>query len=432
MTDDDQPHASARVAAPTGSMGKQLAVLLIVAAVLRLAVGFAWQERLNGQGARFGFGDSDAYWHLGRAVARGEPYQYGSEHTRIFRTPGYPILLAPIFLALGDNPSVMWARAQSALLGTLAVAAVYLLGWQLFDPRTGIIAAAIATFYPGSIALSALVLTEAPFCALFVLNLSLWSAAWNARSAGRCGALAVGTGLVAAVTTLVRPSWLLFVPFAVAVGFLTGRPKRRHAGIGALVLVGVVVGMLPWWIRGARVTGHLVPTTLQVGASLYDGLNPRATGASDMWYTDLFQQRELDAEARGEADLDENFEYRLDRRHRDAALQWARAHPGRVMRLAVVKFWRIWNVWPNEAAFSSWPIRLVVMAGYLPVVILGFIGVWQTTKRGWPYVLCWLPAVYFTLLHMIFVGSIRYRDPAMLGLMVLAAAVVVSWGARSD
>jgi 4-amino-4-deoxy-L-arabinose transferase-like glycosyltransferase len=432
MTDDEHPPAPGRVSAPTRSAGRQLAVLLVVAAVLRLAVGFAWQERLDGQGARFGFGDSEGYWYLGRAIARGEPYRFGSGPTRIFRTPGYPILLAPIFLAFGDDPPVLWARAQSALFGTLAVAAVYLLGRQLFDRRTGIVAAAMATFYPGLIALSALVLTEAPFCALFVLNLSLWSAAWNARSAGRCGVLAFATGLLAAATALVRPSWLLFIPFAVGVGLLTGRPKRRHAGIGGLVFAGVVVGMLPWWVRNAGFTGHFVPTTLQVGASLYDGLNPRATGASDMWYTNLFQQRELDAEARGEADLDEDFEYRLDRRHRDAALEWARAHPGRVARLAAVKFLRIWNIWPNEAAFSSWPIRLVVTAGYLPVVILGLLGVWKTTRRGWPYVLCWLPAVYFTLLHMIFVGSIRYRDPAMLGLMVLAAAVVVSRGEAPD
>ena len=54
----------------------------------------------------------------------------------------------------------------------------------------------------------------------------------------------------------------------------------------------------------------------------------------------------------------------------------------------------------------------------------------RTLRRGWPYVLCWLPAVYFTLLHMVFVSSIRYRQPAMLGLMVLAAGVVGCWRVR--
>jgi hypothetical protein len=35
--------------------------------------------------------------------------------------------------------------------------------------------------------------------------------------------------------------------------------------------------------------------------------------------------------------------------------------------------------------------------------------------------LCCLPAVYLTLLHVVFVSSLRYRDPAMLALLALAA-----------
>ena len=55
------------------------------------------------------------------------------------------------------------------------------------------------------------------------------------------------------------------------------------------------------------------------------------------------------------------------------------------------------------------------------VLVLGLAGIWRTARRGWPYVLCFIPAVYFTLLHVVFVGSIRYRQPAMLVLIVPAA-----------
>jgi hypothetical protein len=56
---------------------------------------------------------------------------------------------------------------------------------------------------------------------------------------------------------------------------------------------------------------------------------------------------------------------------------------------------------------------------------LAACGAWRSRNRGWPYILTWLPAVYLTLLHTVFVSSIRYRDPAVLSLLVLTAAALV-------
>jgi hypothetical protein len=100
-------------------------------------------------------------------------------------------------------------------------------------------------------------------------------------------------------------------------------------------------------------------------------------------------------------------------------VEWAKANPRRVAELAWIKFMRIWNVWPNEPSFRSWPLRLAVFFTYTPLLILGLVGIWRFSARGWPFVLAWLPAVYLTLLHMVFVGSIRSRTGDA-GLIVLA------------
>jgi 4-amino-4-deoxy-L-arabinose transferase-like glycosyltransferase len=419
----------------TGTTLRRLVVLLLAAFALRVAAGVWWQSRV---GAGFGFGDSASYWSLGRALATGEPYRYGVADSQVARAPGYPLLLAPIFLFGGGNPPIFWARVLGAVLGTLSVAGVWWLARRLFGPAAGWLGALAAAFYPESVATSVFVLAEAPFCPLMLANLALWIAAWQADSPRRAGWLAVASGAVAGGATLVRPSWLLFLPFAVGIGVLfrgvawaeesdaPGRrapARRRHLLLGAAMAAGILLVMAPWWIRNFQAVGRFVPTTLEVGASLYDGLNPHADGGSNMAFVDDFVRREREHPSAAE---DIPLEVRLDRRMRHDALAWAKANPGRVVQLAGIKFLRIWNIWPNEESFGSWPLRLLIMLTYVPVLVLGILGAAQTVRRGWPYWLCWLPAVYFTLLHVVFVGSIRYRQPAVLGLIVLAAGWVAA------
>jgi hypothetical protein len=447
---------------------RQLAMLMLLAFLLRLAAGWVWQSRL---GDKVAMGDTESYWQLGKAVARGEPYEYGDTRARVFRTPGYPVLLAPVFLLTDDrHTALLLARAEAALFGTLAVLGVWGLTRLLFDDRAALLAATLATFYPGAIVSGVLILSEAPFCPLVLLQLVLWVLAWNAPSAGRRIFWAFVAGLAAGGATLMRPSWLLFTPFAAALGIVAGliadrrtrkndlnnnensraptargargetvatpplsltaghsgdskkREYTRHLAIASCMLLGLILAMLPWWIRNASVTGHFVPTTLQVGASLYDGLNPDAAGASNMDFVRRFEAEQRQAEQQPRANESDSLELRLDRRMRDDALAWARANPGAALRLAGVKFLRMWNVWPNEPRLAaSWPVCLAVFFTYTPLLILAIMGAWRTVGRGWPYILCCLPAVYLTMLHIVFVSSIRYRDPAMLALLALAA-----------
>ena len=430
-------------------LGWHLVVLMTMALVVRLAAGYWWQSRLP-EGTRFRFGDSESYWVLGQCLVRGEPYEYGQDN-RVFRTPGYPALLSGMFWLLGnDNPPVLWGRALSAICGSLAVGGGALLATQWFNWRAGLAAGWVTVFHPEAISLGTLVLSEAPFCPLMLLQFIAWQAAFSAgssrpvggsgvpslpvsssrsRSAAPTWGWGVLAGVAAGLATLMRPSWLLFSPLALAGGLLllAMRRDQRRGTLGRLAIgtaLGMIITLAPWWYRNYRVTGELVLTSLQVGASLYDGLSPQATGASDMRFVGPAVEHLRALDARATTPPAATFEARLDRSLRDESLGWARAHPRRVVELAGIKFWRMWNIWPNASDMGGRLGRWLIVAGFLPLIALLGYGFYQLVVGGrgsWEiwYFAC-LPAVYFTLLHTIFVSSIRYRQPALLPLIALA------------
>jgi 4-amino-4-deoxy-L-arabinose transferase-like glycosyltransferase len=412
--------------------------LFLAALAVRLWATVWWQQRLP-EGQRFAFGDSESYWHLGQKIARGQEFEYGDGGWKVFRTPGYPLLLAGLFRIVPGGPGnvqVLWGRSLSAVLGCLTVAGVAALAWQLFGPRTAFLAAAMTAFFPEAIAASVFILSEAPFGPPLLAHIIAWVLAWRASAASTQVGWSIVAGIAAGVGTLVRPSWLLFTPFALLVGLFFAADRRRQLIIGLIMLVAFAATMAPWWIRNYRVARRFVPTSLQVGTSLYDGLHPGATGASEMSFVPQFAAEQLQADAAANAAGNPPaglFEDRLDRRLQAAAIAWAAKNPGRVCQLAGIKFLRMWSPVPNATEFASLTLRLVLAVTYTPVLLVAILGAWKFARRDWPYLLCTLPAVYFTLLHVVFVSSIRYRQPAMLLFIVLAAGALASllWPAEA-
>jgi hypothetical protein len=231
-------------------------------------------------------------------------------------------------------------------------------------------------------------------------------------------AVALGVGAASGAAVLVRPSWAPFVPIMLGIWVVVRareklRPILRDAGA---IILGLVVVMAPWWARNARIYGRFIPTALWTGASLYDGLNPRATGASDMRFLEEPGIWALD-------ELDQDAE--LTRR----ALAFARENPGRALRLAVVKLGRFWSPWPNAEGFRSPAIAAASAIVVVPVFVCVAVGLWRRRGDARAWVLLAGPLLYFCALHMAFASSMRYRIPAEVPAMGLAAVGLIGRGA---
>lgn len=468
----------------SGRSWARLGLLLLAAFLVRLGGAVWWQHRLASP-QEFFFPDSHSYWHLARTIAQGQPYQYGSPDARVFRTPGYPMVLAVVFWLGGPEAPVVWGRVLGAGLGTIPVGCCWWLGRRLFGPPAGWLAGLAAAVYPEAAAASIFILSEAVFCPVMCLQWVMLLGAWQAEHPRKAIGYGLAAGLLGGWGTLVRPSWLMFTPLAAVLGVVcvgkifgggksaTGQPSEGEnrlepttttdgapkwivrLAMAGCMLLGMILVLLPWWVRNYQVVGRFTPTTLQVGASLYDGLHPAATGNSDMRFVEEFAQSERwllgyrgpevrildperwDRERKSAAPVGKGsdqavpetegppvaWEYWLDRAMAEEAMRWAKRHPKEALQLAWVKLRRMWTPWPNEPTLSASPLAAVVGGSYLPVVLAGLLGVGPTGRRRGLLVvlLLVLPAVYLSLVHSILVGSVRYRGPAMFGWIVLGA-----------
>ena len=405
------------------SVWRRPLVWLVALAVLGLGlrVGAVWylhgleQVRIGGRvmadpATQPLFMDSLEYLRVAENLLNGDGLSV-DKASQIGRMPGYPVFLAALEAAFGR--SNLAVRLAQAAVGTLAVLLSYVLARELFGTRAALAAAALTAVYPAFVAFTVLVLSETLFTVLLLAGAVGLAMAW--RRGGLVWPAAAGVGL--ALATLARGS-LLPVAGLVAVGWVAARKPRLGSLQGAVaMLAAFAIAMAPWVVRNWRVTGgHLVLTTLRTGPSLYEGLNPNADGGP------MMDQINWDAGTAGMT------EWERDQHWRELALDYARQHPGRVAVLALVKLVRFWNVVPNLRSFRSPAICAGLGLPYAAVMVLALVGLVRSWRRADVALILLLPVVYHALVHMVFVGSLRYRVAVMPLVIVLAACGVdVLW-----
>ena len=396
------------------------------------------------------FGDSDSYWYLARTIADGTPYQYGSPNSKIFRAPLYPMFISPWTKFLPNGARFSWnailaARLAGCVLGAGCIGLTIRLASKLSDGNRvsyhkrsitahsiGLLAGLLAMLYPGAIGMSIFVLSESLFCPLMLLCLLATHRAIEStlpNKKGRAWVWMLVAGMLSGAACLTRPSWSLWPAILFPYLFFTMK-WRDWVACCALFCIGICLAMCPWWVRNYNITGKFVPTTLQVGASLYDGWHPGASGASDedMRFVEAFAKEQIDDDQvllnRG-SQLEGTYEWRLDRKLKNAAIHWAYENSSDARRLGLVKLIKTWSPLPVARELGSDVVRWAEAIGYTSIMCFGLIGVWQCRKLpgAWLYV---IPCIYFALLHMFFIGSVRYRQPAVLVLCALGGVGIIA------
>ena len=396
---------------PSNVLGRGIILILLLAMGLRLGWGLS---RPSDDASLVGLPDQLEYLQLGRnLLAHHELRMFDSQLNDTlyaYRMPGYPILIA----LSGGN--VVVVRVVQSILDTSTVLAGYLLAIRWFGVRyksRALFAAAIVALNPFLIFFSSLVLSETLFTCLL---------AWGMVGlSGRLFRSRVIGALLLVVSIYVRPGAIglpviLGLVGAVAMqDYILALRTRWKLPVGTSMLLLTLLVLLPWAYRNQMKLGTWIWTTTNAGFTEYDGFNPDADGSSNQ------------SHFRSWPELKDLNEVQRSEYLHDLARQWAGQNPGKVVTLAGKKIARTWSVVPLSAEYGgNLKYVLVGLCYSLPLFILTIWGVLSgvhTTRisRGIQLFLL-LPAIYFTVVHAITVGSLRYRIPSEVGMAVVAAS----------
>jgi hypothetical protein len=395
--------------------------------LLAFALRAAWiLYRWFGQGATLEYPDEELHWQLARnLVSSGTLVTDDGRFAA--RMPLYPLFLA-LFAGLGPV-GMLAAKLGQALLGAATVGVAHFLVRAALGPRAAVVAGLLMACDPFGIFFANLLLSEGLFTLLLVtLVASVWSCG---AAAPRPGAW-IGLAVLGPALILTRPSSAALVPVLWLLvawwqwrgpGSHTPESMSRRRRVAASLLLSpalLILLSLPWGLRNKAVLGSYAWLSTNGGVTLYDAQGPLADGSSNQAF--LHASPEL-------AGLDE---VALDRTLTHLAWQQMQRDPARVVRLAGTKFLRLWNPFPNVAEYRG-GVAAWAGAAYTLVVLLGAVGgaVLVLTKRDHASLrrlhgLLWVPVIYFTLLHCVYIGSVRYRVPLMPLLAVGAASAARS------
>ncbi len=240
---------------------------------------------------------ADGYDQIAENLAQGNGYRFFPDTARtLLREPGYPVLLAGIFLVFGKN----FAAVKSANL-VLAFATAYLtarIAGRFSENRLLIWGAPLLFLaHPETLIAESRGGVEILFA--FMLTLFILTA-YRAIQSNRWWDYLL-SGAVLGLTVLVRSTPIFFPFFLFGYLWLSGRRQAQTAVVlrnFAAVVIAMSVVLSPWIIRNYSLTGDFVPTASVLGVAADAGYYLSAHHAVGNVLLDSEAARERDKLAR--------------------------------------------------------------------------------------------------------------------------------------
>ncbi len=368
-----------------------------------------------------GLDDQFYFSALPKLIADGHgfvaPFKYVFDDTVVATAehpPFYSVVLAG--LAEVGLTSADAQRLAGAAFGGGTVATLGLLGRHLAGWRAGLLAAGLAAIHPTLVAADGALMSESLYGLLAALMLLAAYRLLEAPAPGRALAL----GAVGGLAALTRGEALLLLPLLLV-------PVLRRPGgarTAAVSVLAFVVVLAPWTVRNWIVFDQPVLVATNSGTAIA-GANCDETYAGDRlggWWPDCIRSHPgNEAEHHSDALKD--------------GLRYAKNHAGRLPAVLAARLGRVWSVYdPFQIPEGRSPrVQKAGVILFFLLVPLAVAGGLALRRRGVGIWILIAPLVVVSVTALVTYGNVRFREPAELSVVVLAAVGIDAlWRRRTS
>lgn len=365
----------------------------------------------------------DALWYgvTANGLAQGQFFRepFGTAPTAA-HPPLTSLILGVVTLPFGVHPGSGLQRLTMAVLGTGVVLCVGLLGRAVAGPWVGLVAAGLAALAPNFWIPNGILMSETP--AMLLMALILLGVVRLLRSP--TWVIAALLGAACGAEALVRAELILFVPTLLVPAALAARQVtlRRRFGLAGVGVLAVLVVLAPW--VGRNLATFKDPTYISTG----DGLALLGANCPAAYSGPGLGEWHLGCVASPNAN-EESVKSSLDQH---AAIQFAEHHAGRLPVVVLARIGRLWdffepfqmiNIDVNEGRPK--PAARAGLAVYYALLPFALAGVVILRRRGLRQWFLLVPAGVLTVVAGLYYGTVRFRAPFEVCLVVLAAPALV-------
>jgi 4-amino-4-deoxy-L-arabinose transferase-like glycosyltransferase len=328
--------------------------------------------------------------------------------------PFYPVVLAGLAKLGGGDQLVQ--RLTGTLFGSVTVIAIGLLARRVAGDRAGLIAAALGAAYPILITADGALMSESLYGMLVALSLLVAYKLWDQPSLGWAALLGVLIGLA----SLTRGEVFLLLLLLLVPLLL----RPRGVPVAAVSIVAMLVVLAPWTIRNYSTFDRFVFVSTNSGAVIGGANCAQVYSGSNIGGWSILCDRPWPGHNEAEE---------TNRQFHDGA-RYAREHVRRLPIVVAARVGRtvsLFHPWETNSGRSPGVQNAGVVMYFLmvPFAVWGALLLRRRRALLWPLL---APVVMVIVTAAAFYGYLRFRQPAEISLVVLAAVALDALARRAS